>query len=630
MTRLPTLFRPACYLRPATLLPLLTLAVIGLVAGCAAPQPDPTPDPEPEVPVEIELEPEQQAERLLQRAEELPDDEIDTDLLREAVDAALALEPIPDATLERAEQAWRRLPDEEPMPLADRVRGGWLAWHRDKPDLAAQRLGADDPDDPTRTPEFHRRGLELHARLLESEQAWYQALEARLRLDPLLMMEPDQQTANHHRVWALMAALRPAQRERLSRDTAPGAAGWHELFRALSRAEDGDAAMAQAERWREAFPRHPANSHLSTLLGATPLEADAPGDIVVLLPLSGDLAGLGEAVLDGVTRAHYAEAGGQGRLQVRDTRGDPQQAARLYRDAVRADADHVIGPLHRDSVAAIADLDEHLPGVLLNRTNTPLPRGLSALALDPESDARAVADRAARAGWGPGLAIIPEGEFGDRLASAWSLAAEDHGQPPRDVARVDTHAGDLNERIGEHVGIGRSEERIREVSRRLGLSLEADPQIRADIDYLFIAGQGADVRRIAPHLHFHQASSLPMMATPHVYPGAPDPSRDRDLNAIAFPDAPLLFSEIAPLGDEGGTPLRDHTELPRFFALGQDARRLAVRAEPANAAPHATVAGHAGEWQLNALTGDWQREPTWAHFVRGVPQRLEAAGGSGD
>ncbi len=627
VNRLPLPLRPLHRSVPGPGLtrPLMVLLAAGLMAACAAPQPDPaaTPDPDPEIPAEIELAPEPLAEHRLERIEALPDEQAEPEELRAAIDAVLALDPVPEPLLERAEAAWNRLPDAEPRPLADRVRGGWLAWHRGEADLAAERLGADDPDDPTRTPEFHRRGMELHARLLEWEQQWYQALNVRFRLDSLLTLEPDLQTANHERIWGLMAALRPTQRERLGRENIVGADGWHDLFRGLGRADDAAAAETFARRWQQAFPRHPANSHLPELLAASPASADPAGDTVVLLPLSGNLAGLGEAVLDGITRAHYAD--GQGQLRVRDTRGDPRQAVALYRDAVLEGADHIIGPLQRDAVAAVADLEEHRPGVLLNRTANALPRGITTLALDPEADARAVADRAARTGWGAGLGIIAEGAFGDRLASAWSLAAEEHGAPPREVARVDTRAGDLNDRIAAHVGIDRSRERIASVSRRLGLGLEGDPQIRADVGYIFVAGSAADVRRIAPHLHFHQASRLPMMSTPHVYPSRPDASRDRDLNGIAFPDAPGLFSEIAALGNTGAEPLREQSGLPRFYALGMDARRLAVRADTSYAAPHTTLVGTAGEWQLNPLTGDWQRTPAWARFVRGEPRRLDAA-----
>ncbi|WP_017942774.1 MULTISPECIES: penicillin-binding protein activator [unclassified Thioalkalivibrio] len=617
MTRIPNRAGPA---RPLSRLALLLLAT-AIVVGCATPRPDPEPTPDPEVRPDLaELPLEVRASLLLSEARSRPE----PDTVRAAIDAVLALDPATPDQLDRADSLWAELPEAERTTQETRLLGARLAAAQRDWALARERLGADDPDDPTRSPEVYRQGLSLHAHLLEQEGQWYQALDSRLRLDGLLVMEPDLHEVNQQRIWGLLAALRPAQREQVIGNHPPNGDAWVSLFRLLRAADTQEEARHAAGQWRERHPSHPANSLLPELLASHPLATDRPGDILVLLPLSGDLGELGNAILDGITRAYYAEGGGNGRLIVRDTRGQPDAAAALYRRGVDSGVARIIGPLRRESVGHVARIEQTVPSVLLNRTDAIANGGQTTLALNPEEDARAVADRAARAGWRHPLVILPEGNFGDRVASAYQAALAEDGRRARDVIRIQPSAGELNAAIGQALGIPQSESRIRDVARRTGLELEGDPQVRADVDHLFIAGTAPQVRRITPHIHFHRASHLPMMATAHVYSGRPNANRDADLNGIVFPDAPRLFDQVRPLG--GDQEARDET-LPRFVALGMDALRLSLRQEAIRAAPHHQLAGGTGTWSLNPFSHEWIREPAWARFVHGEPQRIDLPGG---
>ena len=618
MTRIPNC---AGHARPLSRLALLLLAAV-IVVGCATPRPDPEPTPDPEARPDLaELPPEVRASLLLSEARSRPE----PDRVRGAIEAVLALDPATPDQLDRAERLWAELPEAERDTQEARLLGARLAAAQRDWALARERLGADDPDDPTRTPEVYRQGLSLHARLLEREGQWYQALDTRLRLDGLLVMEPDLHGENQERIWGLLAALRPAQRERVVGSHPPDGDAWVSLFRLLRAADTQDEARQAAGQWRERHPSHPANSLLPDLLASHPLATGRPGDTLVLLPLSGDLAELGNAILDGITRAFYAEGEGNGRLIVRDTRGEPDAAAALYRRGVESGVARIIGPLRREAVQQVAQGDQAVPSILLNRTDAVTDSAQTTLALNPEEDARAVADRAARAGWNHPLVLLPDGDFGDRVAMAYRAALAEEDRRPRDVIRVQPTAGELNATIGNALGIPQSEARIRDVARRTGLALEGDPQVRADVDHLFIAGTASQVRRIVPHLHFHRASHLPMMATAHVYAGRPDAGRDADLNGIVFPDAPRLFDQVRLLGDEAET--RDES-LPRFVALGMDAMRLSLRQEAIGDAPHHQLTGGTGTWSLNPFSHEWIREPAWARFERGEPRRIDLPAGA--
>ncbi|WP_024327858.1 penicillin-binding protein activator [Thioalkalivibrio sp. AKL19] len=611
----------AGHARPLSRLALLLLAAV-IVVGCATPRPDPEPTPDPEARPDLaELPPEVRASLLLSEARSRPE----PDRVRGAIEAVLALDPATPDQLDQADSLWAELPEAERDTQEARLLGARLAAAQRDWALARERLGADDPDDPTRTPEVYRQGLSLHARLLEREGQWYQALDTRLRLDGLLVMEPDLHGENQERIWGLLAALRPAQRERVVGSHPPDGDAWVSLFRLLRAADTQDEARQAAGQWRERHPSHPANSLLPDLLASHPLATGRPGDTLVLLPLSGDLAELGNAILDGITRAFYAEGEGNGRLIVRDTRGEPDAAAALYRRGVESGVARIIGPLRREAVQQVAQGDQAVPSILLNRTDAVTASAQTTLALNPEEDARAVADRAARAGWNHPLVLLPDGDFGDRVAMAYRAALAEEDRRPRDMIRVQPTAGELNATIGSALGIPQSEARIRDVSRRTGLALEGDPQVRADVDHLFIAGTASQVRRIVPHIHFHRASHLPMMATAHVYAGRPDAGRDADLNGIVFPDAPRLFDQVRLLGDEAET--RDES-LPRFVALGMDAMRLSLRQEAIRDAPHHQLTGGTGSWSLNPFSHEWIREPAWGRFERGEPRRIDLPAGA--
>ncbi|WP_019624086.1 penicillin-binding protein activator [Thioalkalivibrio thiocyanoxidans] len=596
----------------------LSLLAGAILAGCATPRPDPTPAPEPEEerPEVVDLPAHERAPVLISEAWADPQ----PDSVRAAIDAVLDLDDPDGDLIDRADALWRDLDAEDREPLADRVRGGRLAAARGDWDAARERLGADAPDDETRTAEVYRDGLALHARLLEHERQWYQGLDARLRLDSMLVLEPDAQTANQERIWGLLAALRPAQRDRLATNELPDAEPWVRLFAGLRGVNSQDEARHVARQWRERYPSHPANSLLPELVASHPLQAEMPDTILVLLPLSGDLAQLGNAILDGITRAYYAETGGQGRLVIRDTRGDAETAAELYRRGVEDGVDRIIGPLDREAVRAVVGSDDTRPTLLLNRTRLDGNGAFGTLALNPEEDAYAVVDRAIRTGWRNPLVILPEGEFGDRVAQAYQDALADYGLRPRDIVRLRPDAEDINTQVSDALGIEQSEARIREVARRTGLSLEGDPQVRGDADHLFVTGTSRQMRQLVPYLHFHGARQLPIMATPHIYAGQPNANRDRDLNGIVFPDAPYLLTTIEPLNGEmsdGGAEA-----LPRFVALGMDALRLSLHDRAVREAAHHQLVGGAGTWSLNPVSGDWVRDPAWARFERGEPRQL--------
>jgi uncharacterized protein len=604
---------------------LLALAGIAVILGaCAMPRPA-APPLAPAKPEVIEVTPLERAQSLLVEAESTPDPAP----AREAIDAVLALdEPQPDLVL-RAEQLWSLLPGEGGASLADRYRGARLAMLTGESGLAYERLGQVN-DDPER--ELHPDALSLHADLLTERGAWLEALGARVALDRDLFDRPRQQRQNQEAIWSLLAALPPGQLQRVGR-TGDDAdlRGWSALFLALGgAATDPDASAQTVRDWDRAHPRHPAQALLPELRNAALRPIEPPRRIAVLLPLSGSLGDLGSAILEGITAQFYRDYGSAGSLLVFDTEGQPDLADAYYRNALQQGADRVIGPLTRESVERVATIESRVPTLLLNRPSTALQAPFTVLSLSPEDDAHAAANRALESGRSLALVLVPEGQFGDRVAGAFQDGFDlQHGRVTAEH-RFEARSPDLNAQIGSVLGVEASAARIGRIGRQLGLRLEGDPQVRADVDVIFVAGSARDLRMVVPHLHYHRAGHLPMLATSHAYEGRPQPILDGDLNGILFPDAPWLYPELNPepelqaeltaAGDTPGAAER----LPRFAALGIDATRVAAALPRYQRAPHLTVRGVSGTWQLQPFTRTWIRDPVWLEFRDGLPRPAPA------
>ena len=600
---------------------ILALVCIGsLLAACATPRPAPPPvaAPAPDV---VEITPLERAQSLLIEAEYTPDPEPS----RQAIDAVLALAEPAQGLLLRAERLWSLLPGQGLENLADRYRGARLAMLADEPGLAYERL---PPVDDDRDRSLYYDALALHAELLTGRNAWGEALRARVALDQGLFADPRRQSENQAAIWNLLAAQPPGQLQRLEQLTDDETLrGWSALFLGLREAGDDPDGFAQAVRdWDQAHPRHPAQALLPELRNATLRFIEPPRRIAVLLPLSGSLGDLGNAILEGIAVQFYRDHGATGSLLVFDTAGRPDLADAHYRNALQQGADRVIGPLARESVERVATLDSRVPTLVLNRSSAPLRPPFAALSLSPEDEAQAAAGEALRSGRDRALVLVPEGPFGERVAGAFRDAFELQDGRVTAEHRFQARSPDINAQIGSALGIDASEARIRRVGRQSGLALEADAQIRADIDVIFVAGPARDLRMVVPHLHYHRAGRLPMLATSHAYEGRPQPMLDSDLSGIRFPDAPWLYTELNPepalraelAGSEGEDTAAQR--LPRFAALGVDAVRVAADLPRYQRAPQLPVHGVAGNWTLQPFTRTWIRDPAWVEFHAGLPR----------
>lgn len=356
--------------------------------------------------------------------------------------------------------------------------------------------------------------------------------------------------------------------------TDPQWRGWLEI--ALINRQDSVAASGQLSRWRSAHPEHPAANPLPGGLDYLVTNGPRQGKAALILPLSGQLAPAGKAVLDGFLAAYYADraAGGPANeLLVIDLDQSPS-ASSAYEEAVRQGASLVIGPLSKEGLADLATLLERpVPILALNRIDQILPASGSALvqlSLAPEDEAVSLAELAFGEGARRAIIISPAGEWGQKMDTALRARWTALGGTIASSATYSTYE-DYSDSVKSTLGLDASEQRARDLRTAMGIDLEFTPRRREDADIVFLLSRnGTEARSIKPLLAYHYAGDLPVYAVSSIYSGVPD-ERNQDLNGIHVVEIPWVLGANPGLrgalaaGDENG---ENYT---RLNALGADA-----------------------------------------------------------
>ena len=169
--------------------------------------------------------------------------------------------------------------------------------------------------------------------------------------------------------------------------------------------------------WRRSHPHHPG-----ARVAPSGWEGSPPARIALLLPLSGRLAGAGEAVRDGFLAAYFGAGPVPSQsVQLYDTGAATVDA--LYEEALASGAKAIVGPLSKDNVARMWTLDPVVPTLTLNSVAAPATAGEPArvvqFALAVEDEGRALARRVTGDGRGRVLVFRLGTDWSERAAGAF-------------------------------------------------------------------------------------------------------------------------------------------------------------------------------------------------------------------
>ena len=430
------------------------------------------------------------------------------------------------------------------------------------------------------------------------------------------------------------AALRANREELLSRvrtaaergapmkpppKTDPIVVGWLALGPVAVEVARNPARAAPAlDSWKRQFPQHPANaSVLAVEQTQIEVATEYPSQIALLLPLSGRLEPYGVAVRDGFIAAYLQQnAETRPRLKIYDVAAESVGGA--YNRAISEGAGFVVGPLFKDEVAAVAPLSGSTPVLALNFLGESVgpPKNFYQFALLPEDEARIVARRVVADGRLNGVAIVPSGEWGTRVAAAFADELKSLGGSVLDSGRYDAGQVDFSDVIKTVMQL-----KVTKVEKG---ERPEPPTHRSDAAFIFVASSNPGTARlIMPQLRFHYSGDVPVYSTSDAF--EPDPSANADLDGMLFPDMPWMISfdpVTAQIRDSvrASWPART-ARRDRLYAFGFDAYRLVPGLRSNNPAGSSEIAGVTGKLHLD-VQNKIRRDLEWAQIRGGVPNVL--------
>ena len=409
----------------------------------------------------------------------------------------------------------------------------------------------------------------------------------------------------------------------------PVVRGWLDLAAVgIATSRSPLSAGRETAAWQKRYPGHPGNSIVTTEISSPQTSATLNGlsglPVALLLPLSGRNAASAAQVRDGF-QAALAQLPDAQRplLKLYDTATTGGVTAALA--AAQSDgAALLVGPLTRDeAVAAAAANLRGTPLLLLNS----LPPGQSSSAstwqfsLSPEDEARQVARRALSLNEKRAIVLAPTSDWGTRVADAFRAELTAGGGTVLVQASYDPVQSEFTAPITAALRIDESRARHKRIQEIAGGKLNFETRRRADVDFIFAAGQPLALRQIRPQLRFFYAGDLPTYMTSDGFD--PDPGANRDIDGVIFPDMPWLLQETGIVADirSATQPLwgQSGTQAPRLFAFGFDAGQLALALrDPRWQWPLAGVTGRLAPDAERRL----RRDLDWAQIRNGKPQAL--------
>ncbi|MBU0808404.1 MAG: penicillin-binding protein activator [Gammaproteobacteria bacterium] len=600
----------------ACLRPLYVLCLAGLLAACAS-QPSSTLG-------ELPRTPQASIEQLLQQAAQSPIEQA-APLRLSAADLAYTQKDFARASSILQQVSLESLSPAQQI-FASTLRAE-LDMHDNKPKAALRALSHPSMERLGELPvEQQVRSQLVRASALQATGQTLSAARERAFIAPLLSGTSALQ--NNEAIWGLVSSL-PLTELQASGDT--DLDGWLALARAIKNAATLEQQQAAIDTWIEQNPQHPAAQQLpQPLVELKKLSSQPLSEIALLLPQDGQLASVARALRDGFLAAHYqAQQAGQNppNIQLFDSSRIGSMDA-FYAQAKAAGVQLVIGPLEKNLVSQL-NSREQLPITTLalnySEGTQEGPAQLFQFGLAAEDEAREVARRAWADGMRRAVALVPAGEWGDRVLAAFRQDWQAQGGTRIAAEHVDQPV-ELARQIAELFQLRESETRGKRLQNTLGTAVSAAPSRRRDVDFIFLAATPQQAQQIKPTLAFQYAGDVPVYATSHLFTGTHNQAQYLDLNGIMFCETPWLLNVNDPLRQQASAQWpQAGTSLGRLYAMGADAYLLTPRLNQLKALPDTRLQGLTGTLSLSP-TQRIERQLPWAEFrdgqVQPLPERL--------
>ena len=494
-----------------------------------------------------------------------------------------------------------------------------------------------------------------------------ESVQIRIKLDEdYQRLDPEKQPDNNAQLWNSLLRADPNLISRHISEIPDTFSGWLELAHIAHRYKyDRPELNAQINQWTRRNPGHPAQRRILERIKTKQLAtSNHPGRVALILPLSGKIAPVGEAVRDGFMAAYLETSrifGTQVIIDVYDSRGTAEGASQAVKTANLRGAQFIIGPLNKEAISAAITANwsvapapvqpvkkgavalpipatTHASMLILNRipgsvidddnaqsftpSNTINKADIYQFDLAPETEAIQAAERASLEGLDYAMVMVPENIWGNRIYEAFTQRYRELGGNVIALQRFNKGSTDFSNGIQNGLMLNLSSARHRRLKSLLHEDIEFIPRRRQDIDMVFMAASPFEARLIKPQLKFFYADDIPTYATSSIFSGSANPARDKDLEGVKFCDMPWLLTDKPAPGSLHRTIAtswpQESAKYLRFYALGADAFQLLPQLDWLKQNNNDWMAGGTGRLSLDS-SGTVQRHLSWATFKRAVP-----------
>ncbi len=454
---------------------------------------------------------------------------------------------------------------------------------------------------------------------------------AKLRMQiSQFLKTPQEIEENHDFIWdALNRITEPAIIRALSEQQTVEVRGWLELNLIARRSNMLPVKMEPwIDQWYQLYGEHAAAPNYAiNLLEESKRVYIKPRRIALMLPFSGRLEKVAEAIQNGFLYAYYQDPDQVADLEIINASSNPAEFNLQYEQAIQNGADFVVGPINKDLIDLLQKREElEVPTLTLNYGNNEGEVGLNLyqFGLSPEDEAEQIADYALAQDRHHAIVLVPDTDWGYRLQRAFSKRFESLGGHVVGSTVYPAKKNDYSAAIKNLLNLTTSNHRKSILQQVIKEQVKFDARRRQDVDMIFIAANSRQARLIKPQLKFHHAQDLPVYATSHISSSSANPDDDRDLNEIMYVDIPWMLNnhknpdhkQISRLWPDSSR------RFSRLFALGIDAYRMIPSLRRLMINPGESLAHNTGILSVDKF-GRVKRSLLMATYEKGRTRLLE-------
>lgn len=449
------------------------------------------------------------------------------------------------------------------------------------------------------------------------------ALDAKLRA---FAKNPQATSDEIDAIWQQLCQLSQWQHQQLIKMAPPKIKGWSRLLTFANKfGDDDDRFQRYLNQWQREYNTHPAQYIVTQLQLIEPALINENKNIAIIIPLSGKQERAGKVAQQGILAAYDTNSGAALHF-IDSTTLDMSTLALKLADL---NIDYVIGPLLKDNVKKYLSQEAlTLPTLLLNIPATMALKSYQvALSMRPEDEAIQAATTLSRQHYKQPIILSHQDKASRRIAKTFSQQWQHiTGQQPETVFFNNDEK--MQSQLKASLGVDLSQQRTKELDRRIKYSIKSELRNRRDIDMIYIVGLPLETKLLKPYIDVNIspfADIIPVYASSRSHSAKSDRSDNRDLSGLTFTEMPWQLAskqQNAALVAEAKKLWPNRSDsLQTIFAMGFDSLSLV---DKISSMKNKTYVRHYGQTGILQLGDDniLKRSLIWGKYSRNKVQEI--------